>query len=64
MKPAVTPPAGYRMLREGEYLRNGDIYTRTQGVSWHETRSRGKYTERGYWPMARRDAQGPGVVKP
>jgi hypothetical protein len=50
----VMPPVGYRMLAEGEYIRNGDIYTRTQGASWHETRSRGKYSERGYWPMARR----------
>ena len=50
----VMPPVGYRMLAEGEYIRNGDIYTRTRGASWHETRSRGKYSERGYWPMARR----------
>jgi hypothetical protein len=47
-------PAGYRMLSEGEYIRYGDIYSRNGGASWHETRSRGKYSKHGYWPMARR----------
>jgi hypothetical protein len=55
----VTPPAGYRLLNEGEPIHADDIYLR--GGKWLLTNSHGEHwNPRDFWPMAR---QIPGAVE-
>lgn len=49
----VTPPDGFRLLKEYETIKAGDIYLR--GGQWSTTNhTGGKWNPRGYWPMARK----------
>ena len=55
----VQPPAGFRLLKEGERIRKGDIYCRGHVHSWKEARNwSGKWTSIGCYPMARRIEDG------
>jgi hypothetical protein len=54
-KSVVVPPEGFRLLVAGERIREGDVYCRGIGHSWHKSRSYGgKWSASGHWPMARR----------
>ncbi len=54
VKPMVIPPDGYRLLKRGEIIMEGDIYM--IGLHhWQTTNRTGaKWNPNGLWPMARK----------